>query len=105
METRRNEWDEDKYFTAEQVRSMALKNYNNPIPSGRWSTNYPKDYQMLSLVVVAQKLLDESKKSSEKSNTYNRETTKEEPAYIRYIPSWILEEPKGVVGNKNKYGK
>ena len=47
-----------------------------------------------------QKISDDSKKSSEKSNTSNIDTTKGEPAYIRDLPTWILEEPKGVVGKK-----
>ena len=48
-----------------------------------------------------QKQEDDSKKSSEKSNTSNRETIKVDPAYIRDLPPWILEEPKyGVVKKK-----
>ena len=68
------------------------------------STKYPKDSQILALVGVAQKLADDSNKSSEKSNT-NRDTTKGEPAYIRDLPPLILEELKFGVRNKNKDGK
>ena len=35
METRINECEEDKYFTADQVSSNFLKKYNNPLTSGR----------------------------------------------------------------------
>ena len=82
------------------MRAVDLKKYNNQITSGRWSTKYPKDAQTLALVWVDQKISDDSKKSSEKSNTSNIDTTKGEPAYIRDLPTWILEEPKGVVGKK-----
>ena len=43
------------------------------------------------LIEVAQKLSDDSKKSSERSNTSKRETTKGEPSYIRDLSPWILE--------------
>ena len=59
---------------------MYVKNYNNLLNSGRWSTEDPKDYQILALVGVDQKLADDSNKSSERSNTSNRDTTKGEPA-------------------------
>ena len=74
------------------VRAMALKNYNNLLTSGMWSNKYPKDSHIMALVGVSQKLADNPKKSSEKSNIY---PTKGEPAYIRYLPPCILEEPKG----------
>ena len=50
METSRSEWEEDKDFTAQKVRAVDLKKYNNQITSGRWSTKYPKDAQILALV-------------------------------------------------------
>ena len=84
---------------------MELKKYNNILTSGRWSTKYPKDAQILALVGVAQKISYYSKKPHDKSNTSNKKTTKGEPAYIRDPTPWILEEPKGGVGNKNKDGK
>ena len=84
---------------------MSLKNYNNLLTSGRWSNKYPKDYQILVLVGVAQNLSDDSKKSSDKSNTSNMKSTKVEPAYIRDLPPWILEAPKGGVINKTRDGK
>ena len=62
METRRSEWEEYKYFTAEHVRDMSLKKYKNLLPSGRWSTKDPNDSHILALVIVAQELADESKK-------------------------------------------
>ena len=83
METSRCEWEEDTYFIEDQVRSMALKKYNNLITLGRWYTKDTKDSQILSLVGVDQKLVDDSNKSSDKSNTSNRDTTKVEPDYIR----------------------
>ena len=104
METRRSEWGEEKDFTENKVRDVALKNYNNLLTWLRWSTDYPKDDDILALVLVAQNLADESKKSYEKSNTSNRDTNRGEPAYIRDLPPWILEEPKGVVVNITKYG-
>ena len=80
MDTRMSKCEEDKYFTEEQVRSMALKKYNNLLTSWRWSTKDPKYAHILALVGVAQKLADESNKYSKESNTSNRETTKGEPA-------------------------
>ena len=55
---------------------MSLKKYNNLLTSWRCSNKDPKYDHILALVVVAQKLVDDSKKSSEKSNTYNRDSTK-----------------------------
>ena len=43
METRRGEWEEDKYFTAKKVRSMSLNKYNSLFISGGWYNKYPKD--------------------------------------------------------------
>ena len=54
------------------------------------------------LVGVAQKLSDDLNKSSDK---YNRGSTKGEPDYIRDLPSWVMEDPNGGVGNKTNYGK
>ena len=71
---------------------MALKKYNNLLTSGRWSNKYHNDAQILSLVGVAQNLADDSKKSSDK---FNKDPNKGEPAYIRYLPPWVLEDPKG----------
>ena len=84
---------------------MYLKNYYNFLTSGRWSTKDPNDAQILALVGVSQKLEDDSKKSSDKSNTSNRETTKREPAYTRDFIPWMLENSKYGVRNKNKDGK
>ena len=47
---------------------MALKKYNNLLTSERWPTKDPKDAQILDLVGVAQKIMDDSKKKSENSN-------------------------------------
>ena len=68
------------------MSSIALKKYKNLITSGRWFNKDPKDSQILSLVGVAQKLSENSKKTPDKSNTYNRESTKADPAYIRDPP-------------------
>ena len=81
---------------------MDLKKYNNQITSGKWTNKDTKYDQILNIVGVAQKLADESNKSSEKSN---RESTKCEPAYNRYIPLWMLEDQKRGLGNKTKDGK
>ena len=81
---------------------MSLKKYKKILTSGRWSTKDPKYDQILALLGVYQKLVDESKKSSEISNTSNRDTTKGYTAYIRDLPPWILEDLKDGVGNKNK---
>ena len=97
METRRSEWEEDKEFTEDHVRDIALKKYNNLLKSGRWYNKDPKDSQIPYLVVVSQKIADDSNKSSEKSNTSNRESTKGDPAYIKDLPPWITEEQKVVL--------
>ena len=81
---------------------MSLNIYNNLLTSGRWYNKDPNNARILSLLGVAQKLADYSKNLSEKSNTSNRWSTRREPAYIKYLPTWILEGPKGVVGNKTK---
>ena len=81
---------------------MDLKKYNNLITSGRWCTKDPKDAQILTPVVLDQKLVDDSKKTSDKSN---RESTKLEPAYIRDLPPLIMEETKGGVGHNTNNGK
>ena len=82
------------------MRATALKKYNKILTQERWYTKDYKDAQIISLVLVAEKISHDYKKSSDKSNTSNRENTKGEPAYIRDIPPWMLEEPKGGVGNK-----
>ena len=83
---------------------MNLNNYNNLLTSGRWSNKYTNDAHILALVGVVQKLVDESNRSSEKSNTSNRYTNKGGPYYIRGLPPWIMEEKKGGVVNKTKDG-
>ena len=105
MVTRRSEWVDDKELASDQVRSMALNNYNNLLTSGIWSNNTLKDAQILYLVGVAQKLEDDSNKSYDKSNTSNMYSTKGEPAYIMDLPRCILEDPKGAVVNKTKDAK
>ena len=57
------------------MRSTSLKKYNNLLTSGMWSNKDPKGSQILSLVVVSQKIADESKESSDSSNISNREST------------------------------
>ena len=76
MDTRSSKWEEDKGFTAGQVSTMDLKKYNNLLTSGRWSKKDTKDDQILALVVVDQNLSDYYKKSYEKSNTSNRDSSK-----------------------------
>ena len=77
---------------------MDLKNHNNLLTSGRWYNKDPKDGQILSLVGVAQKLANNSNNPSE---IPSRESTKGYPDYIRNLPSWMLEEPKGGVVQKS----
>ena len=84
---------------------MDLKKYNKLLASGRWSGKDPKDAHIIYLVGVSKNIADDSNKSSEKSNISKLESTKGETAYIRDIPPWILEEPKGGLVNKNKDGK
>ena len=83
------------------MRVIALNNYDNLLNSGRWSTKYPKDAQIVAIAGVAQKLAYDSNKSSEKSNTSNRETTKGDPAYTRDLSPWTMKETNGGV-KKNK---
>ena len=87
MDKRRNDWEEDKEFTAEQVSAVAPNNYNKLFNSRRWSNKDTKDDHILSLVAMAQNIADDSKKASEKPS---RETTKGDPAFIRDLPTWIL---------------
>ena len=68
MDTSRSEWKEDKDFTVDKERDLALKKNNNLLTSVRCSKKYPKDSQILALVGLAQELADISNKSSEKSN-------------------------------------
>ena len=71
----------------------------------RWSNEDPKDAHTQSLVGLDQNLADNSKKSSDKFNTYNRDSPKVDTDYIRDLPPWMLEDPKGGMGNKTKDGK
>ena len=102
METKRSEWEEDKESTAEQLRFMALNKYNNLLNSWRWSNKDPKDDQILALVVVAQKLAEDSNKSSDKSTTSNRDPNNGEKYYTRDFLPWITEDPKVGLGNITK---
>ena len=94
METRQSDWEEVNYFTSEQLSDMALKTYIYLLTSGRRYNKETKDSHILDLVGVTQKLSDDSKKSSEKFNTSNRESTKGELDYTRDLPPWMLEDPK-----------
>ena len=87
------------------MRSTALKKYNNLLTSGRWSKIDNNNYHILDFIGLAQKVTDNSDKSPEKSNAYNRDPTMGEPAYTRDLPPLIMEDPKGGVGNKTKDGK
>ena len=58
MDTRRSDWEEDKYITSDHVRSMDLKKYNNVLNSGKWYTKYTQDDHILALVEVDQNLAD-----------------------------------------------
>ena len=68
---------------------MYLKKYNKLITSGSWSAKDPKYVKNLALVGVPQKRLYKYKKSPEKSNRSNKESTsstKGEPSYIKDVP-------------------
>ena len=84
---------------------MYPKKYYSLLTTWRCYNEYPKDYHILALVGVSPKLADYSKKSSDKSITSNRESNNGDQSYIWDLPPWILEEKKGGVGNKTKYGK
>ena len=75
METGRSEWEEEKEITADQVRAVDLNKYNTLLTSGRCTNKNPNYTPILALVGLNQKLADDSKKSSDKSNTFNRDTT------------------------------
>ena len=79
-----------------------MKKCNNLLTSGRWSKKYPKDYHILDIVGVYQKLADISNKSSYKSN---RDLINGEQAYITNLPPWILEYLKGGAIKINSTGK
>ena len=102
METRRSEWEEDKEFSSEKVRATDLEKYNNLITSVRCYTKDTTYAQVLAPFGVDHNIMDDSKKTSEK---YNRDARKGETSYIRYLPPWILEHPKGGVGKKTNDGK
>ena len=51
-----------------------MNKYNNLLTYIRWYTKDPKDAEILALVGVAQKLVDDTKKSSDKPNSYNKES-------------------------------
>ena len=78
---------------------MSLEKNSSLLTSRRWSNNDPNNYQIMALVEVAQKIADKSKKEYEK---FNRDPDKGEPAYIRGLPPWILEETKGVLRKKQR---
>ena len=96
METRSSEWYEYKELIAEQMSTTYLKKYNNLLTSGRCSNKVPKYVHILALVGVYQNLADDSKKSYKK---YNRDPNKGDPAFIRDLPPWVLEETMYVVGS------
>ena len=81
---------------------MALKKYNNLLTYESWFIKYPKDAHIIYLIGLSQKLMDESKNKSDKSNI---ESTKGLPSYIRDIPYCIWKDPKRVMGNKTNYGR
>ena len=42
MEIRRSEWEEEKYFTADQVRATALKIITTSLPQGSGPPRIPR---------------------------------------------------------------
>ena len=87
---------------SEQVREIDLNKYNNLLTSGGCYTKDPNNAQILALFGVVQKIVDESNKTSEKSNG---KSTKGEIGYTRDLPSFILEDPKGCMGHAFNVGK
>ena len=79
--------------------AMDLKKFNNLLTSGKLYSKDLNDDHILALVGVAQKMADDSNKSSEKSNTSKRDTTKVDTTYIRDIPTL------DAVGSKRWNGK
>ena len=100
MDTRSSEWQQDKESTSEKVRDMELNKYNNLLNSVRWPKKDPKYDHTLYLGGVSQKLADDSKKSSDRSNTSKKESTKGESFYTRGLPLCMLEQTKFGVANK-----
>ena len=78
----------------DQVMEVELKKYNNLLASGRWSKKDPKDDHILAISGGAQKQAYDSMKSSNKSNTSNRESINEDPYDIRDLSPWMMEERK-----------
>ena len=76
---------------------MVLNSYNNLLTSGSWSSKDPKDDPTLALFGMSQKIANDPKKSSDKSNS---DPNKVDPDYIRDLLLWMLEYPKFVVVNK-----
>ena len=70
MDTRRSDWQEDKQFTEEHERDMALNKYNNHLNSSSLYNKDPQYYQILDLVGVNQKHVYDSDKSSQKYHMY-----------------------------------
>ena len=56
MDTRRIEWEEDKEYTEDQVKAVALKKYNYLLKSSGNSNKYPKDVHILALLWLSQNL-------------------------------------------------
>ena len=76
-----------------------MNKYNNLLTSVSWSTKDPKDAQILALLGVAHKLMDDHNKSSDKSDSEYKDTkssTKVDPSYINYIPYWIWKIPSSM---------
>ena len=55
--------------------NVYLKKNNNIISFGMWSTKKPEYAQILALVGLSHNIVGESKKSLDKSNRNNRETS------------------------------
>ena len=71
MYTRSSKWEEYKDLSSKKARSVYMKKYNNLFDYGRWTTKDPKDPKdahILVLVVFSKKLMDNLKKTSNKSN-------------------------------------
>ena len=72
---------------------MALKKYINRLTYRRWTIKDPKDSQLLVLVGVAEKIMDDNNKSSDKSEGNNKEpiwSTKGEKDYIKDIQYYVF---------------
>ena len=94
IQNKRDEWEDDKNFTAREVRALALKKYNNLTESGRWVTKDPNDAKIVALVGVSEKLakqLDSSKGRTKTKSDQQQQAGSSSQSYHRNLPQWRFE--------------